>query len=236
MRIERKFGRRFAPDPRDKQYPMRAAMRAVRSTPRIWDIGPTLDQGSTPQCVAYSIAHWLACTPIVTIVQTPEYEQALYDRAQQIDEWPGEDYDGTSCRAGFKVLAEQGRIESYVWAQNEQDIWDFIGTTGPVEMGTNWYETMFDPDPDGFLRPAGAIAGGHAWLLYGTHPDGYYLMQNSWGRWGINGTGTAKISRVDLGRLLYEDGEAGAGSEIEIDPNNPPNPDNPGCLSRILGF
>jgi hypothetical protein len=32
----------------------------------------------------------------------------LYHRAQQIDEWPGENYDGTSVRAGLDVLRTEG--------------------------------------------------------------------------------------------------------------------------------
>jgi len=229
-------GRIYKPDPRDRRYRMRAVTRMPRATGATWDIGPTLDQGSTPQCVAYSIAHWLACTPTTTIVETPAYEQALYDRAQQLDEWPGTDYDGTSVRAGFKVLREQGRLGSYVWAENEQEIWDFVAGTGPVVMGTSWYDGMFAVDAAGFLRLTGQVVGGHAWLLYGNTPE-HYLMQNSWGPWGIDGSGTAKILRADLARLLHEEGEAGAGVEVVLDPTDPaPEPDQPGCLGRMLGL
>jgi hypothetical protein len=222
-------GRRYSPDARDKLYPMRAVTRRKipRELPVIWQIGPTIDQGLTPECVAYSCANWLSCTPIQTIVDTPAYEDNLYHEAQLVDEWPGTDYDGTSVRAGFQVLQTQGHLKNYVWAESEQDIFDFVATTGPVVMGTNWYDGMFDPDSDGFLRPTGDIAGGHAWLIYGIVND-YYLMQNSWGPWGIANSGTAKIRRTDLARLLAEDGEAGAGVEVPITPEPPPpDPDNP---------
>jgi hypothetical protein len=197
-----------------------------------------LDQGATPQCVAYSCANWLSCLPIRTIVDTPAYEQALYDRAQQIDEWPGENYEGTSVRAGFKVLQEQGHLPNYVWAQSEMDIFEFVATTGPVVMGTDWYSDMFNPDAEGYLNPTGNVVGGHAWLIYGVEQDFYY-MQNSWGQWGIWNTGTAKIRRADVAFLLYSQGEAGAGSEVPITPEppppEPPAPDKPGCLGRIVG-
>jgi hypothetical protein len=234
--MDRRFGRRYAPDARDQRYPMRKAIRrAPISLPVIWQIGPVLDQGATPQCVAYSCANWLSCAPVVTIVDTPAYEQALYDRARQVDEWPGEDYEGTSVRAGFKVLQEQGHLPNYVWAQSEQDIWDFVTTTGPVVMGTDWYDGMSDPDGSGFLNPLGGIVGGHAWLIYGADQTFYY-MQNSWGPWGIGNSGTAKIRRPDVAFLLDAQGEAGAGSEVPItpDPPPPPAPDKPGCFGVLV--
>jgi hypothetical protein len=175
--------------------------------------------------VAYACANWLSCLPIRTIVDTPVWEDDVYHWAQLVDEWPGEDYDGTSVRAGFQVLQTQGHIKNYVWAQSEYDIFDFVASTGPVVMGTNWYDGMFDPDSAGVLNLTGAVVGGHAWLLYGVTAD-FYLMQNSWGLWGLPG-GTAKIRRADVARLLQEDGEAGAGVEVSITPEPPPNPDEP---------
>ena len=35
----------------------------------------------------------------------------LYHEAQKIDEWPGEDYDGTSVRAGLDILRKRGHCE-----------------------------------------------------------------------------------------------------------------------------
>jgi hypothetical protein len=91
-------------------------------------------------------------------------------------------------------------------------------------MGTNWYEGMFDPDWDGFLRLSGSIAGGHAYLVYGTEAE-WYWMQNSWGIWGVGGQGIAKVHRADMERLLREDGEAGAGLEVELEETGVPRPD-----------
>jgi hypothetical protein len=195
-----------------------------------------LNQGATPQCVAYACANWLACTPVVTIVDTPAYEQDLYHQAQLVDEWPGEDYDGTSVRAGFKVLQTQGHVPNYAWAQSEQDIWDFVTTTGPVVLGTDWFEGMFDPDADGFLNLTGNVAGGHAWLIYGADQTFYY-MQNSWGPWGIGNGGTAKIRRTDVSYLLTSNGEAAAGSEVPLTPDPPPPPaPGKGCALLVAGW
>ena len=35
----------------------------------------------------------------------------LYHEAQKVDEWPGEDYDGTSVRAGLDILRKRGHCE-----------------------------------------------------------------------------------------------------------------------------
>jgi hypothetical protein len=37
----------------------------------------------------------------------------LYHEAQRIDEWPGEDYDGTSVRAGMDVLRTEGHRRKF---------------------------------------------------------------------------------------------------------------------------
>ncbi len=38
------------------------------------------------------------------------YAFKVYKRAQQLDEWPGEDYGGSSVNAACKVLRERGFI------------------------------------------------------------------------------------------------------------------------------
>lgn len=61
------------------------------------------DQGSEGACVGFGSSR--ACS----IMNRVRYDGfALYHRAQQIDEWPGENYDGTSVRAGMDVLRKEG--------------------------------------------------------------------------------------------------------------------------------
>jgi hypothetical protein len=126
-----------------------------------------------------------------------------------VDEWPGTDYEGTSVRAGAKVLQDWGYIDQYVWAWDINDLIEGVLYLGPVVLGTNWYSGMFEPDPKTHIvKPSGGIAGGHAYEIYVVNKNtGLARIKNSWGiDWGDRGT--ALISFEDVERLLSEDGEA----------------------------
>lgn len=210
------LGRRPAPDSRDHQYLLRAAMprRPERALPSHYEYqtGPVLDQGQTSQCVGYSWRGFLMAAPIMT-TGGPD-AATIYHGAQQNDEWPGEDYEGSSVRGGAKYLQGLGNLSAYLWAFTVADVerWMLSGY-GPLVIGSNWYERMFDPDASGRLRIGGRIAGGHAYLLYGCNRSKKQVwIQNSWGpSWGVNGR--AYLTYRDLERLLREDGEACTATE-----------------------
>ncbi len=170
------------------------------------------DQGSTPQCVAYAWTHWLEDGPITQPGPGPIIQpQLLYDECQILDEWPGEDYEGTSVRAGAKALQTRSLIESYHWASASNPIPDLVDCLlycGPVVVGTEWFEDMFNPGADGFLDVSGPSVGGHAYKLDGVNTKrAFFRIKNSWGRdWGNHGF--AFVSFEDLERLLKNDGEA----------------------------
>lgn len=115
------------------------------------------------------------------------------------------------------MLQNIGAIKSYHWANNVQDIANAVLTTGPVVMGTVWYNSMFDPTPEDnyFLRvdEASGIAGGHAWVIdgYNTKTD-VFRMKNSWSYHWADG-GFAHVTRADLEKLFSHDGEAAIGLE-----------------------
>jgi hypothetical protein len=211
-----KFGRLVSPDARDLRFPMRAMLPAsVTIVSKFYTTGPVLDQGDTPQCVGYSWRQFLSSEPTFTL-DGPSASQ-LYTEAQLNDEWPGEDYDGSSVRGGAKALTIDQRLKSYVWAANAADVRDFLITTGTVVMGTNWLQNMFTPDKNGVLKVSGPIAGGHAYLLCGYDaPTNRFQMINSWGVWGQNGK--AWIRFTDLDKLIRAQGEACAAVEQSIAP------------------
>lgn len=126
----------------------------------------------------------------------------FYREAQKVDEWPGEDYAGSSVRAGAKVLQARGLVSEYRWAFTLDDVVLALLEVGPVVVGTDWYEAMFEPDEDGFLRPEGAVAGGHAYLLNGVSVGARKLrIKNSWSKsWGVNGR--AYLDFQDFEELL----------------------------------
>jgi hypothetical protein len=143
----------------------------------------------------------------------------IYHEAQKVDEWPGESYDGTSVRAGAKVLLDQGKIQEYQWSFDLDTVISHLLEVGPVVVGTNWYEQMFTPVPIKNskavqIKIGGDVAGGHAWKLDGVSLNLKLIrMKNSWGKeWGTNGF--ARISFDDMERLIHEQGEACRAVEI----------------------
>jgi hypothetical protein len=227
--MSRGLGRRHAPDSRDGLFPLKPLLATVPKGElerpwRYWNAeGWWGDQGWAPQCVAYAWTHWVEDGP-VTHPETKPGEnpaidpEALYHEAQKVDEWPGEDYDGTSVRAGAKVLKARGYVGEYRWANPTAPLSDVVKTLlglGPVVVGLNWYAGMSEPDDLGFMHVSGALEGGHAFVLNGVNVTREVVrMKNSWGRsWGVNGH--ALIGFKDLDRLLREDGEACLARELK---------------------
>jgi len=203
------LGRQYKEDKRDKEYPIKQVKFSANKRKKTWNDGKWLgDQGDTPACVGFAWAHWLTSRPISQFAQPT----GIYTLAQFLDEWESEDYDGTSVRAGAKVLKHLGFIKEYRWANSINDVINTILNTGPVVVGTIWTENMFDTE-DGFLIPTGEIVGGHAYLLFAVDTKNEtFTMKNSWGRnWGNNGY--AYIDFSDFEILLKEDGETCLGIE-----------------------
>jgi len=151
------LGRRFAPDHRDLDHPVSARLKGGSPLEyRYWNAnGWWGDQGNTPQCVAYAWTHWLEDGPVIQPGPAPVIQPGtLYHDAQQVDEWPGDNYEGTSVRAGAKVLQARGYITSYSWAFTVDEMVASLLELGPIVVGTNWYDSMFDPDEIGFLHIA----------------------------------------------------------------------------------
>lgn len=210
------LGRRFAIDVRDLDHRVRQVSAPLPKAYRYWNAnGWWGDQGSTPQCVAYAWTHWLEDGPITQPGTTPVVVPGqLYAAAQKVDEWEGEAYDGTSVRAGAKVLQSLGLIAEYQWAYTLDEVARTVLEEGPMVVGTNWYDSMFEPDEAGFLEADGRLAGGHAWVIDGVNTRAaYFRMKNSWGRgWGTRGFALVSFETFD--RLLHEDGEACIAKEI----------------------
>lgn len=174
------------------------------------------DQGSTPQCVAYAWLGFLHDSP--TTYSKPPIPlippKKLYQAAQAMDEWPGEDYEGSSVRGGIKALISLGYKVEYRWATTLNQCVQTILESGPMVVGTDWYEGMNEPNRKGFVSPIGEVLGGHAYVLSGVNTSQeFFRIQNSWGRtWGNNGC--AKISFFDFRKLLADQGEACIAMEI----------------------
>lgn len=229
------FGMLPAPkDGRDAGYRMLAAMPQVRELAgkpkprtRAYTEGPQLDQGMKPHCVSFSGLGFMNAAPLM---RSEGWETTtIYNECQRNDEWPGENYDGTSVRALMKVMSARGYISSYVWGHTVDEAIEWIlGGYGTVIVGTNWYESMDEVPASGIMRLPGTMAtpiGGHAyrWRWY-DKKDRVFWVPNTWGyRWGTpkkggSYTGWAKLRYEDAERLLREWGEIAAATQVKIKP------------------
>lgn len=209
-------------DERSKQYPIRTLLLpTVTRTKKIWAVPPdVLDQGSEGACVGFGWSGELAATPVTAkeLPGSPTIDNAyaldVYHRAQAEDRAMGNNWpEGASVLAGAKAVTKLNLITEYRWAFGIDDAIDAIVGHGPVVLGINWYNSMFNPDARGYMTVSGSIAGGHCIVAYGYMPNDPVTgsdtiwLRNSWGPgWGVNGT--AYIRSADLARLLSEQGEA----------------------------
>lgn len=211
-------------DERSRQYPIRTLLAEIpkkrrsytwscpvgRGPSGILPPGGALDQGREGACTGFSVAMEASARPVLIPGITNDIAKLIYKRAQQLDEWAGEEYSGSSVLAALKAGMEWGWYREYRWAlgpgaaQAEEDLALAVGYKGPAVLGTNWYEGMYGADSEGYLNVTGRAVGGHAYLTnaYSVQRDAYWVP-NSWG-----GAGCGWLRRTDVIRLLDEDGEA----------------------------
>jgi len=221
--IPRAFGRLHIPDKRDDLYPFSAAEEvlstpleekrasvSLRSAKRkcevCWGVKGVLDQGRMPHCVAFAWKHYLIGAPIKQArFLVPAF---LYELAQKYDQWPGENYDGTSVRGAVKILNKLGFVKSYWWGKSAKDVHGWVMKRGPVVLGTLWYENMSRLDRSGYAIPSGRVLGGHAYLCIGYNKKRKaFKCLNSWGAsWGVKGKFWISFKNMDF--LVKKGGEA----------------------------
>lgn len=214
MTQERTFDWRPNWDVRSNRYMISAldcfsggkAKPRVRWTKKVW-----LDQGVEGACTGFGTGHVLAAKPVDRPDIDNESARGIYLQAKQLDEYPGEDYEGSSVNGAMLAAQAQGLITEWRWCKTMAEIKHALSYHGPLVIGVNWYDGMYDPDENGILHVYGNLVGGHAIMLGGFRTraaDGvlYFNLDNSWGQaWGKNGS--CLISEFDLERLLQEQGE-----------------------------
>jgi hypothetical protein len=224
--MERGLGRKEPTDWRhvEKYRFTRTTTSVERTIPLVWSARTFYDQGTEGACVGFS------CSWMMTLLNRRRYDAFwLYREAQKVDEWPGEDYSGTSLRAGLDILREVGHrrvawkrtypaalgegIHENRWATSVDEIRGAIAEGTPVVLGINWYSSFDVPArrwPRWFIgdRPDwGWVRGGHAICCRGASDAlQSVLLTNSWGRDYPAGVW---LPYEGLARLLRENGEAG---------------------------
>lgn len=200
-------------DERSRNFPMRELLsRRAIETPKtkIWQCNKHLDQRSDPACVGFSWTHNLIARPVPIRKLTAPNALTVYKTAQTLDEWPGENYAGSSVLGGAKAVKQlyPNIVKEYRWIFSIDDLIATLGYHGPVVVGTNWYNMMFYPDKTGLIKVGGAMAGGHAYLLKGVRAKKkVFVIHNSWGKaWGKGGDALIKFE--DFEALFEKRGEA----------------------------
>ena len=198
----RGLGAIFDPDERDQRFPATAIPTISEAKERGWRYwwgqGLWGDQGMTPQCVSYALLHAVADGPTTHTESTPKMAfEDLYCLAKKRDPWPGNcdegpQYDGTSVRAGIKVLRDQGYVDHFRWASSLDEVVKTILVHGPVVAGTLWTQGMSHPDSEGHIHATGdldEVHSAHAYVINGVNVDReVFRVKNSWGRsWGLRG-------------------------------------------------
>lgn len=181
-------------------------------------VRPVLDQGREGACVGHGVTNVLRHHPRVRlrVLDAQQLAFGMYYGSRRIDEWPGEDYDGTSVNAGMKLARELGLLVSWRWCVGAGEVRDaLLLGQGPVAIGIPWSESMYVTGPHGLVTVTGAQVGGHCLMVDGysrraTH-DGvsgpFFRWQNSWGpSYGVGGYGFVPFDTMV--QLLAEIGEA----------------------------
>lgn len=202
---------------------------------------PVFDQGQVGSCTGNAAVGnvgtgaFFATLPGGTLTGDAVADEAMavsvYSAAEVIDGdgpyVPGDPStdNGSSGLSVAKVLKARGLISGYTHATSLNAVLTALAVQ-PVIVGTRWKTAMFDPEPDGRIRPVGSVEGGHEYVLDELDMvNSRVWMQNSWGPlWGI--AGRAYITFSDLETLLAAAGDCTVFVPITV-PAPQPTPPSP---------
>lgn len=182
---------------------------------------PILDQRQVGKCTAECGLGTLGTAPYYGADLMAAFARAfgsaddagtdrLYSAEETLDgdgPFPPQDNGSTGLTLA-KVLRAAGLISGWTQTFSLDDALKAL-TQFPLATGTLWYNSMFDPSPEGILtvNPASGIAGGHEYEVVGYDATrGLAKLANSWNTsWGINGF--AFMQAEDWGGLLAKQGD-----------------------------
>lgn len=109
-------GLRFDPyDPRDLLFTAPPRVLPVRIDNRD-EATPVRDQGKEGSCTGHALAAVAEMLYWRKLGNPPDFsERWAYEKSKKYDEWPGEDYDGSSIRGAVKAWSKEGICEEKHW-------------------------------------------------------------------------------------------------------------------------
>ena len=189
---------------------------------------PILDQGSEGACTGYglaTVANYLLRRRRVNPDADPVSPRMFYKLARRYDEWPGEDYSGSSARGAMKGWHKHGVCSGSLWRTPKHDgegltakraadachrplgayfrvnhknlvaMHSAIAEVGILYATASVHSGWDEVDETGVIVQSDAILGGHAFAIVAYDDQGFWI-QNSWGEdWGRGGF--ARISYDD---------------------------------------
>jgi predicted chitinase len=188
---------------------------------------PILDQGSEGACTGFglaTVANYLLLRRQVLPDNRPVSPRMCYELARRYDEWPGENYSGSSARGAMKGWHKHGICAETIWPYqsdidgltdecvedarrrplgayfrvNHRDLvamHSAIAEVGVLYATCIVHSGWQRVDATGHIVQADDVLGGHAFALVAYDDEGFWL-QNSWGPdWGRKGF--ARISYDD---------------------------------------
>ena len=203
-------------DPRSRAFP------ADGITPKrsVWwhSYGLPLDQGDIGSCTADAFCQWRNALPAHThkmamLRQSDAYDLYHWETMLQGGPiFPPADPGGSGLSV-CKAAVAGGFISSYRHAFGIFHAAEAI-QVGPFLVGSNWYDSMFEPIAVALVAPAmveiapdAVVKGGHEYLCTGYSPRlSLWRFLNSWGReWGASGH--FYMTSETFHRLLEEQGD-----------------------------
>lgn len=201
-------------DERSRQFAFPTEGLTVQTVKHLRHI-PILDQGQVGSCTGNAGIGDLAVDPLFgALPGSPRYALdesgalKLYSDAEVIDgdgPYPPND-NGSSGLSIAKALKNAGLISGYQHTFSLDAALKALSVT-PFIFGTNWYDSMFNPDADGRVHISGSIAGGHEIMCRECDAENQRVwFDNSWGEsWGVGGR--FYLTFEDFGTLLAQQGD-----------------------------
>ncbi|MFT5391009.1 MAG: pimeloyl-ACP methyl ester carboxylesterase [Gammaproteobacteria bacterium] len=211
------------PDYRDRMY--EPTLEQLCDTLPVPEDLAILNQGIEGACTGFGLAAVINGLHQSRGTDVNVSARMLYEMAKRYDEWPGEEYAGSSCRGAIKGWYHMGVCAQNLWPYVEGRPGDLTlerakdaraNTVGAyyrvrkniVDMHAALMEARViyvSADVhagwtarnvrNGTITPNARAIGGHAFAIVGYDNEGFFV-QNSWGpKWGNGG----------VAKWLYED-------------------------------